>query len=100
MFTRTQRLAVAALFARSNMGKGDPKPEVFKEAFNFEKLSLASAVNWLCGEFLENDEQHYMFFDEASAWYKDPKIWSLTEIRKIWPYKADYIENAIGEQNV
>jgi uncharacterized protein YukE len=82
---------MAAVMARTNMGQDMPDREkMFAARFscNVENWTLDTAVSHFCQEFMENDEHHDIFTDEATMW--NGEICELTdeEFAKKYPRHA------------
>lgn len=63
-----QILCAAALLGRSNMGHGLPPKEEVTNALLYSGKQLNNYVEAFCEQFMENDEHHTWFMEEAEAW--------------------------------
>lgn len=83
------RIVWAAIFARTNYGQSMPHHHVVMLYRNAAKhgTSLGAMVNFVCADFMENEEHYEMFYDEAKSWYARFKDKELEDIFKTWPEK-------------
>ena len=73
MLSDKDRNIIAALYARSNMGQLLPAPARVARLKAAGTVSLDSAVNCVCEEFMEADEHYKIFMQEAKSWKKELK---------------------------
>jgi len=110
--TETERLVLAAYFARSNMGLGRATRKEIKRLINgdgygYSSVTLPSAVLSLSQQFLETDEQYQMFLGEARMWasrrYFGRKYSTREAILKNWPHVKEAFwpdgENQMSDKN-
>jgi hypothetical protein len=75
-----------AIFARSNMGCGIPKPLEVESMKNSKYVaSLDGAVLRFCERFMDTDEHLGWFTEEAKDWVKTLRRDGKTKICQIWP---------------
>lgn len=61
---------LAAMFARSNMGMAPPTDKHIARLKSCRTIKLDSAVEDICGQFIETNEHFEIFYAEAKSWVK------------------------------
>lgn len=99
--TKSQKMIVAAMFARTNMGQPPPSVEDVAQLFasnNRQPFThLSMPVNTLCGQYMEADEHERIFLAEARGWLRDKNLNTLESITEIWPDAGQLIAAALAK---
>ncbi len=94
-FTKQQKMIVAAMFARTNMGQPNPTVEQVRRQFTRPPEHLSTPVMAFCEQYMETDEHQRIFMAEARSWMRDKNLSTLEAIQQIWPDVGALIESAM-----
>lgn len=97
-FNKGQLNVVAAHFARTNMGQSECSVGLLRRMLTDKDMSLGSAVNVICGEFIESQEHYHIFMSEARAWLKEKRIKTLESVKAVWPDHGTLFEQALKQE--
>lgn len=95
-FASHELATVAAVFARSNMGKDLPKVDDVRRTIKNVHTDLEEAVMTFCGDYMESDEHYQFFMDEAKMWKRHKDLKTMERIEAIWPHMAKLFKEALA----
>jgi hypothetical protein len=82
---RNEVIILAGIFARSNMGLGNPDKATVERMKASANPSVSSAVMATCGDFMETNEHQEMFEEEGRGWVRQLSKMSQDDVRNTWP---------------
>lgn len=90
--SENERVLLAAVFARTNMGQSAPAKDTIRRMMSSAEqygTNLDSAISSICADIMESDEHYKMFMQEAKGWYKEFKKTSREYVITTWPENAE-----------